>query len=124
MPPMFEQMYAAVSPDGPDHFRVIFDKLKPTWQAEPSKQLDELSRVAAPTLVLAADDDVVTIEHAAAMQRALPDAQLAVVPGTSHALPMEKPEIVNRLILDFLASRRASAPLAAPCTPKPLRERS
>ena len=50
MPPMFEQMYAAVSPDGPDHFGVIFDKLKSTWQAEPSMQLDELSRVAAPTL--------------------------------------------------------------------------
>ena len=71
-------------------------------------QLDELSRVAAPTLVLAADDDVVTIEHAAAMQRALPDAQLAVVPGTSHALPMEKPEIVNRLILDFLAPEQVA----------------
>jgi len=108
MPPMFEQMYAAVSPDGPDHFGVIFDKLKSTWQAEPSMQLDELSRVAAPTLVLAADDDVVTIEHAAAMQRALPDAQLAVVPGTSHALPMEKPEIVNRLIVDFLAPEQAA----------------
>jgi pimeloyl-ACP methyl ester carboxylesterase len=108
MPSMFEQMYAAVSPDGPDHFGVIFDKLKSTWQAEPSMQLDELSRVAAPTLVLAADDDVVTIEHAAAMQRALPDAQLAVVPGTSHTLPMEKPELVNRLIVDFLASEQAA----------------
>ena len=71
-------------------------------------QLEELSRVAAPTLVLAADDDVVTIEHAAAMQRALPDAQLAVVPGTSHALPMEKPEIVNRLIVDFLAPEQVA----------------
>ena len=54
--------------------------------------------------MLAADDDfTLSIEHAAAMQRALPDAQLAVVPGTSHAVPMEKPELVNRLILDFLA---------------------
>jgi pimeloyl-ACP methyl ester carboxylesterase len=82
---------------------VIFDKLKPIWQTEPSMELTKLARVSAPTLVLIADEDVVTIEHAAAMQRALPDAQLAVVPGTSHALPMEKPEVVNRLILDFLA---------------------
>ena len=82
---------------------MIFDKLKPIWQTEPSMELTKLARVSAPTLVLIADEDVVTIEHAAAMQRALPDAQLAVVPGTSHALPMEKPEVVNRLILDFLA---------------------
>jgi len=25
------------------------------------------------------------------------------VPGTSHALPLEKPDLVLRLILDFLA---------------------
>ena len=42
------------------------------------------------------------------MRRALPDAQLAVVPGTSHALPMEKPELVNRLILDFLAPEQVT----------------
>ncbi|MEU1256299.1 alpha/beta fold hydrolase [Streptomyces chartreusis] len=30
-------------------------------------------------------------------------SQLAVVPGTSHALPMEKPAEVNRIVLDFLA---------------------
>ena len=40
------------------------------------------------------------------MQRALPDSQLAVVPGTSHALPMEKPDLANRLVLDFLATEQ------------------
>jgi pimeloyl-ACP methyl ester carboxylesterase len=41
------------------------------------------------------------------MQRALPDSQLAVVPGASHAVPMEKPDLVNRMILDFLAEDQA-----------------
>jgi pimeloyl-ACP methyl ester carboxylesterase len=44
--------------------------------------------------------------RAAALQRALRDCQVGVVPGTSHALPMEKPELVNRLILDFLAAEQ------------------
>ncbi|MEU4294576.1 alpha/beta fold hydrolase [Kribbella sp. NPDC026596] len=35
--------------------------------------------------------------------RAIPDAQVAVVPGTSHGLPLEKPGLVNGLLLDFLA---------------------
>jgi pimeloyl-ACP methyl ester carboxylesterase len=105
-PPMLVQMYAAVSPDGPDHFRVVFDKLVTLWQKDPAIALGELARVAAPTLVLLGDDDMLTIEHAAAMQRALSNSQLAVVPGASHALPMEKPEIVNRLILDFLADEQ------------------
>lgn len=108
LPPMLHELYASVSPDGPDHFEVVFDKMHQLLTTEPTIELAELEGVAAPTLVLIADDDMVTIEHAAAMQRALPDAQLAVVPGTSHALPMEKPEIVNRLILDFLAPEQVT----------------
>jgi pimeloyl-ACP methyl ester carboxylesterase len=105
-PPMFRQMYAAVSPDGPQHFTVIFEKLTPLWRGDPGIALADLADVTSPTLVLAGDDDVLTIEHAAALAQALPDAQLAIVPGTSHALPMEKPDLVNRLLLDFLAEQQ------------------
>jgi pimeloyl-ACP methyl ester carboxylesterase len=108
LPPMLRELYVSVSPDGPGHFGVVFDKMHQLLRTEPTIELAELEGVAAPTLILIADDDMVTIEHAAAMQRALPDAQLAVVPGTSHALPMEKPEIVNRLILDFLAPEQVT----------------
>jgi pimeloyl-ACP methyl ester carboxylesterase len=48
----------------------------------------------------------VTVEHAASMTRAIPNAELAVVPGTDHALMFEKPDLVNRLILDFLDDAR------------------
>jgi len=48
-----------------------------------------------------ADDDEVTLEHAIATYRAIPDAELAVVPGTSHGLLHEKPASCNR-VLDFL----------------------
>jgi pimeloyl-ACP methyl ester carboxylesterase len=73
------------------------------WRSERGIALRDLQGVTAPTLVLVGDDDFISIEHAAAIQRALPSAQLGVVPGTSHALLMEKPEVANRLILDFLA---------------------
>jgi pimeloyl-ACP methyl ester carboxylesterase len=53
------------------------------------------------------DDDVITVDHAAAIQRTIPDAQLAVVPGTDHLLQFEKPDLVNRIILDFLADKQA-----------------
>jgi hypothetical protein len=32
---------------------------------------------------------------------------LAVVPGTDHLLMFEKPDLVNRIILDFLADKQA-----------------
>lgn len=99
-------MYAAASPDGPEHFDVVFEKIVPLWQGDPGVDLAELAGVHTPTLVLLGDDDFVSVEHAAALQRALPSCQVGVVPGASHALPMEKPEVTNRLILDFLADEQ------------------
>lgn len=106
LPPFLRQLYANVSPDGPEHFDVVFNKLKATWETEPSFDLSELERVSVPTLFMLGDGDMVTVEHAAAVQRAIPDAQLAIVPGASHGLPMEKPEFVSRLVVDFLAENR------------------
>jgi pimeloyl-ACP methyl ester carboxylesterase len=105
VPFQLKQAYEALSPDGPDHLDAVLDKILRLWNTDPEVPLEDLARVAAPTLVLVADDDVfLSIEHAALMQRALPDSQLAVVPGASHAVPMEKPDLVNRMILDFLAT--------------------
>ena len=75
---------------------MVFDKLARMWTTEPTHDLPELRALQAPTLVLLADDDVVTVEHAAGVAAAMPDAQLAVVPGTDHALIFEKPDLVNR----------------------------
>ncbi|HZD64664.1 MAG TPA: hypothetical protein VE152_01045, partial [Acidimicrobiales bacterium] len=47
------------------------------------------------------DRDEVTLEHSAAVARALVDARLAVLPG-SHALPLELPDVVNALLARFL----------------------
>jgi pimeloyl-ACP methyl ester carboxylesterase len=48
------------------------------------------------------DDDIVSIEHTVALFRAIPNSELAVVPGASHAVVIEKPELLNRIVLDFL----------------------
>jgi pimeloyl-ACP methyl ester carboxylesterase len=64
--------------------------------------------VSIPTLVMMGDHDIPSVEHADDIRNRLADAQLAIVPGTSHALPMEKPDLVNRLILDFLADSQTA----------------
>jgi pimeloyl-ACP methyl ester carboxylesterase len=104
LPPFLRELYAKVSPDGPEHFEVVFDKLTATWKTDPSFELSVLERLATPTLVMLGDRDIVTVEHAAAVQRALPDGQLAVVPGASHGLPMETPELVSGPVLAFLSA--------------------
>jgi pimeloyl-ACP methyl ester carboxylesterase len=105
---MFRPQYEPLSPDGPGHFPVVFDKWLRMWRGEPDIELSALSRLRMPVLVMQGDDDGIRVEHSAAVATALPDAQLAVVPGTSHALPLEKPDLVNQLLLDFLAQRQAA----------------
>jgi pimeloyl-ACP methyl ester carboxylesterase len=99
---MLRSLYAASSPDGPDHWPVVFEKEMTMATTQPNITEADLGRITSPTLVIASDDDMITLEHTIAMYRAIPGAELAVLPGTSHALMMEKPELVNRIMLDFL----------------------
>lgn len=102
LPPFLREMYGAVSPDGPEHFDVVWDKLSPAWTAFPIVDVAELEHLQPPTLVVAADRDMVTVEHAASVSRTIPNARLAIVPG-DHSAPIVKPAVFGRLMLDFLA---------------------
>ncbi|TDC52179.1 alpha/beta hydrolase [Jiangella ureilytica] len=94
--------YAEVSPDGAEHFRVVAEKVGAMSEREPYLPVAELAKVSHRTLLMVADDDLVTLAHMVEMYDAMPNAELAVVPGTSHFLTQEKPGLVNRLVLDFL----------------------
>ena len=96
--------YAERSPDGPDHFAVVAAKGFHLFGIEPELTSDDLARVSVPVLVMAGDDDLVPLSHTAAFFAGLPEAQLAIVPGASHALPMEHPREVVGLIERFLGS--------------------
>jgi pimeloyl-ACP methyl ester carboxylesterase len=99
---MFREAYSVHSPDGPEHWPVVFAKFAEMIQREPTISIGELAGIQAPTLVIAGDDDMVTLEHTIDLYRALPNAQLAIIPGASHAVMMEKPDLLNELVLDFL----------------------
>jgi pimeloyl-ACP methyl ester carboxylesterase len=96
--------YGARAPEGPDHFREMVDKSLAMWTTEPTWTEGDLASIVAPTLVLAADDELIPHGHTAALYEALPAGQLSIVPRTSHALPIERPVEVARIILDFLAA--------------------
>ncbi|MFC3995846.1 alpha/beta fold hydrolase [Nocardiopsis sediminis] len=102
VPPEVADAYAEVSPDGRDHLPVVLEKTAASAATEPDLTEHELSAVTARTLVVSGDDDLVTLEHTVALYRALPAAELAVVPGTSHALLLEKPGTLRHLVGDFL----------------------
>jgi pimeloyl-ACP methyl ester carboxylesterase len=101
-PDFLKQSYGEVSPDGIAHYDVVVAKLAGMHAHERALTGSDLGKIACRTLVMVADDDEVRLEHAVEMYRSLPDAELAVVPGTSHGLLVEKPDLCNLLIADFL----------------------
>ena len=104
-PPEFlERLYGEVSPDGPAHYPTIVKKLADMHTIEPKLSPADLEDVKSRTLVMVGDDDEVTLEHAIETYRGLPEAELMIVPGTSHGLLVEKPDLCNGVILDFLSN--------------------
>jgi pimeloyl-ACP methyl ester carboxylesterase len=66
--------------------------------------LGRLGAVSAPTLVVAAAEDVLTpLYLSREIAEAIPGARLTVLPRGNHAVQLEEPESFNRAVLDFLA---------------------
>lgn len=104
LPPMLRELYNAASPDGPEHWDVVIGKIWSMIKSEPNIELSELGDLRMPVLVLIGEHDIPTEAHAAGMEQAIPDSKLVVVPDATHALPMEKPDVVGGIVRDFLQS--------------------
>lgn len=63
----------------------------------------------APVLIIVGDDDEVQFSHLLVMYDALPNAELAVVPRSTHGLITEKPVILARFARDLHRSDQQTA---------------
>lgn len=63
-----------------------------------------MAAVRVPTLLVVGEEDVITPPEAMrTILDVMPHAELLVVPGCGHMTPMERPEIFNRAMIDFVA---------------------
>jgi len=64
-----------------------------------------LGEIRAPTLIVVGDQDAPDILRIAErFEREIPGARTDVVAGAAHLLPLEKPDELNRLLVDFLGT--------------------
>ncbi|MGW4564980.1 alpha/beta fold hydrolase [Streptomyces sp. NPDC004561] len=100
----FQEMadaYAAVAPR-PEKFQDLLAKCSAAAHAPLPWTADDLRGVRAPTLLVVGDTDFVRLEHAAEMRDLLPDARLAVLPGTTHMALMRRTALLLPLLHEFL----------------------
>jgi pimeloyl-ACP methyl ester carboxylesterase len=95
--------YARVSPDGPQHWPVFFDKVRTMW-AKPSWGISEqeLGKIKATVMIVGGDRDFTRVEETVRIFRMIPGARLAILPGTDHFTFQKRPGWMNPIILDFL----------------------
>lgn len=102
--------YDRLSPDGPAHGDVVLEKLMAMWQTEPQIAPESLTTLEMPVLVMAGQHDSIRTDHTVEIARAIPGAQVAIVPGAGHMVMQERPAVVNLLLHEFLAAAAARSP--------------
>lgn len=104
----FAEMQAgfADNPSGPDQFERTFSQLSTFITSDWGWSDEELASITAPTLLALGDTDFAPVEHAAGMAKLIRDAQLAVLPDTTHLTITRRPEwlvpmIEQRILSSF-----------------------
>lgn len=90
----------------PDPLHTLFEKIKKMvhiWHTEPDMTIEQLRTIKCPTLVIAGDDDLVSIKHTNEIYEAIENSRLAIIPGASHLIDKDQPELLCSVIKNFLA---------------------
>lgn len=65
---------------------------------------DRLHQITAPTLIVTGDADrTIPPENSAFLAKAIPQAELEIIPGAGHAFCFSHPDVTAALIADFLS---------------------
>lgn len=88
------ERYAAIDMQSFGHLMRAFFELNFT---------DQLNRLRVPVLVVAGEQDLIKgREYAKIICDQISDCEFAIVPGSGHALSLEKPALLNTLLIGFV----------------------
>jgi proline iminopeptidase len=92
--------------------RAVEDRLmRETWKVDGYDLLPKLQTLSIPTLVIAGDHDLIPVEIASHIARAIPKAQLVTLRNCGHFAYLESPAEVRDAFEQFF---RATRPIARP----------
>jgi len=87
----------------PGYWEDLMCQMMPLWQVQPDLTLEQIARIAAPTLLIAGErDGFGHVDQQVAMRRAIPRSELCILPAAGHAVMNEQPELFRIAVLDFL----------------------
>jgi pimeloyl-ACP methyl ester carboxylesterase len=70
------------------------------------RAITRLEKIVVPTLILIGDKDVPFFQSLSAIAaNRIPNAKRSIIPDVAHLISMEKPEIFNRILVNFVADK-------------------
>lgn len=95
-------------PQRPNQWREVSEQLNLMWADNPNFTKEDMAKITAPTLVMSGQyDPYGHLEQTLDINAAIPKSELCIIPGASHPVMLQRPEIVTLIILDFLKRQRA-----------------
>lgn len=80
MPPLLKEAFLKVTPDH-ERFLKMFWRDAKRMQGFQSWKDEDIDKIKSPALVVAGDNDVVTVEHAVEIYRRISGSRIAIIPG-------------------------------------------
>ena len=108
----WQQDYARIAPH-PENWPVLLKKIQQMDGTLPEWTDEDIRAITSPTLIIAGDNDIIRPEHTVEMFKLLGGgvlrmdgsvcpSQLAVLPGTSHEMLVDRGEWVSSMVKAFL----------------------
>ena len=89
----------------PGYWQELVGQMLDMWPNEPDLSAEQLAQIGAPTLLIAGErDNFGSPEQQLFMRRAMPRAQLCILPAASHPVMNQLPQLFQLVALQFLAS--------------------
>jgi len=93
-----------------DHFKSFRQAVSEMMSTQPNYRAADLREIRVPVAIVhSEDEEFIRREHAEYLAQTLPLAELHVLPGVSHFAPLQRAEVFNSVLLEFLGAMPSTA---------------
>lgn len=85
----------------PRDWRKMMNDLNKMWYQEEYFSKSIYDKIEVPTMIVLGDGEDIVTEHGLEMHRLIKDSQFCVLPNTTHAVFAERPDLINKIAIDF-----------------------
>jgi pimeloyl-ACP methyl ester carboxylesterase len=87
----------------PEYWQKLLKQISSMWWTPLDYGVEDFQKITEPTLILMGDrDGIIPLEEAVGMYQLIPNAELAILPNTTHMTVLAEDGLFLRIVLDFL----------------------